>query len=714
MKSLLVFLALAAAILASAATPSDTDPGWPTEITHGGARIVIYQPQAESWKKNKLQARSAVTVTMSGASQPVYGIVSLIARTEVDKENRVVTLQDLKVTSASFPTAGAQQSNLERAVRESVEEWPATISLDRLMADLSITEAEMDNESVAVKNTPPRIIFSTTPSVLIQIDGQPFYRPVAGTPYTHVTNTPALLLFNPSARRFYLDGQNRWMTATSLNGPWTADPDPPADLNLVKEHLLKDEQKDPHDQSHDPAMPPGNSPPPAVYVTMTPAELLQTKGAPQFSPIPKTDLTYVTNTDNDLFMNVKTQDYYTLLAGRWFQAKSVNGPWSYVPPKQLPRDFAKIPDNSPKARVLASVPGTEAAKEAAVAAQIPQTATVKRKAAKLKVTYDGAPQFQPIEATGMEYATNTPDDVIMADGRYYAVHDAIWFVADSPYGPWAVADSVPPVIYTIPPSCPLYHDRYVYVYGSTPDYVYEGYTPGYEGAYYSDGVVVFGTGWDYPGWYGDQYYGWPWTWGFGWQYGYWGGGWFNRPVGNPWWYHNPGYMGRVYYNHYNSNWHPGDWGGFQNNVNVYHRWGPSTVLGRNAVQGIAARNALTRQAALSPRYNGDFARGAGAREDLYAGRDGRVYQYRQNNWLQRGTGGAWNRVDANRGLEMQRQARSFGAARFNEFRGYGGFGGMAQLPGGFGGLPRTSFGGFGGRPGGFAGRPGGFGGGFRR
>jgi hypothetical protein len=68
--------------------------------------------------------------------------------------------------------------------------------------------------------------------------------------------------------------------------------------------------------------------------------------------------------------------------------------------------------------------------------------------------------------------------------------------------------------------------------------VYYGYMPGYLGAYVSDDVVLFGTGWIYPPWIGDYWFGWPWTWGFGFGFGYWGGGWFSRPVGAYWWCHN--------------------------------------------------------------------------------------------------------------------------------------------------------------------------------
>ncbi len=679
-----------------AASSAEVDSGWPAEVTYNGNRIVIYPPQADRWKKDHLEARSAVTVTEGGTSKALYGVVWFVARTDVNKEDRAATLEDLKVTSVRFPSDPWKQSNLAKTIRASLPQWPVTLSLDRLLADLSITDAETDTEQVQLRNAPPKIIVSKVPAVLISIDGEPFYRSVSGTPYTQVTNTPALLLFDSSAGRFYLDGGNRWMTATDVNGPWGVASNPPADLDEAKAQLLHSEDKDPHDHSHDPGVPPSDGRPPQVYVSTTPAELLQTQGAPQFSPIPKTELVYATNTGNDLFMEAGTQDYYTLLSGRWYRARSLNGPWTHVPGKQLPNDFERIPPDSSKSRVLASVPGTLQAREAVVAGQIPQTAIVNRRAAKLNVTYDGAPQFEPIDGTGIEYAVNSADDVIHAEGRYYAVHDAVWFVADAADGPWAAADSVPPAIYSIPPSCPLFHDRYVYVYGATGDYVYEGYTPGYLGTYYDDGVVVFGTGWDYPPWNGDRYYGWPWTWGFGWQFGYWRGGWFDRPASYSWWYHNPRYMHRVYGEHWNPHWHPGDWQAFQNNLNVYHRWGGNAVLGRRAVQGVAKRHALKRQAVPAPP------------EDLYASSDGRVYQHRQNGWFERG--GAlenWRRVPANPGLEMERQSRALGESRWNEFRSHGGFPGMAARTGGFSEMPRTTMPNFAAQTSGTGGRGGG-------
>jgi len=112
----------------------------------------------------------------------------------------------------------------------------------------------------------------------------------------------------------------------------------------------------------------------------------------------------------------------------------------------------------------------------------------------------GAPNFDRIEGTSLRYATNTSVPVIQVDGgQYYALSRAVWFKADAPQGPWRVADSVPSSIYGIPPESPLHYVTYVQIYGSTPDSVVVGYTPGYMGLVESpDGTVVYGTGYVYP------------------------------------------------------------------------------------------------------------------------------------------------------------------------------------------------------------------------
>lgn len=215
-------------------------------------------------------------------------------------------------------------------------------------------------------------------------------------------------------------------------------------------------------------------------VSTQPAELLQTQGDPQVASIEGTELLYVINTENDIFVHTPSQDHFILLSGRWFKAQTMMGPWQYVSGENLPADFAKIPATHPRASVLVSVPGTPQAKEALIANAIPQTATITRSAATLTVNYDSSLQFKSIDNTSLRYAVNTSTPVIRVDASsYYAVQNGVWFVATSAIGPWAVATSVPVVIYTIPVSSPLHYVTYVKIYGSTPEVVYVGYTPGY-------------------------------------------------------------------------------------------------------------------------------------------------------------------------------------------------------------------------------------------
>jgi uncharacterized membrane protein YgcG len=153
------------------------------------------------------------------------------------------------------------------------------------------------------------------------------------------------------------------------------------------------------------------------------------------------------------------------------------------------------------------VPGTPQAKQAVVEATTPHTQTI-NKSTTGTVTYDGQPQFNPIEGTPLRYAVNASPPVIRVDEKtYYVVDKGVWFSGTSPNGPWAVATSVPQIIYTIPASSAVHYVTYVHVYGATPTAVYTGYTAGYNGAVVtSSNTVVYSTGYVYPGWAGAYWY----------------------------------------------------------------------------------------------------------------------------------------------------------------------------------------------------------------
>jgi hypothetical protein len=377
-----------------------------------------------------------------------------------------------------------------------------------------------------------------------------------------------------------------WLEASALEGPWTYLSKIPDDMKEITKGLQEREQAKAVEGSTPPSLKKAQKEGkiPTIYVTLVPTELLMTEGPPQYEKIAEATLEYVKNTTANIFRDPATSDYYILLAGRWFQSKSLEGgTWKFVNGKDLPAGFAKIPENSPKAGVLASVPGTVPAEEALIANSIPQTATITRSEAHCEVKYDGAPQFKEIEGTALQYAANTATPVIRVDDKnFYAVQNAVWFVGPSPTGPWAVATSVPDAIYTIPPSSPVHYITYVKVYRSTPEVVYVGYTPGYYGTVVSSTTttVVYGTGYYYPPYIGSYWYGAPYTYGVGvattWSSGT---GWsltigvgytygypyypYYYPWWGPWGYYGPCCWGPA--------WGYG-YGGYAA-TNVYGRWG---------------------------------------------------------------------------------------------------------------------------------------------
>jgi hypothetical protein len=312
------------------------------------------------------------------------------------------------------------------------------------------------------------------------------------------------------------------MTSPSLKGPWLVASEPPKGAaEAEKQALASPTPVDLLDgQTEVPTDRPSSlssATAPVIYIATSPTELILFDGQPNFLPIAGTHLLYVSNTTGNVFKLLIDQRTYVLIAGRWFCAPSLYGPWQFVPADHLAPDFANIPDTSPKENVKASVPGTEQATEARIANSIPNSTKVPRNTQMQDPQIDSPPRFQPIAGTPLYYVVNSGTPIIQVDDHsWYACQNGVWYAASSVNGPWTAATFVPAVIYSIPPDSPLHYLTYVQVYGATPEFVYEGYTSGYWGTEVENGVVVYGTGYDYPPWIGGVWYGWPCTWGFGW------------------------------------------------------------------------------------------------------------------------------------------------------------------------------------------------------
>jgi hypothetical protein len=142
-----------------AASDVDVDP-WPRQLASGDNTFSLFQPQYESWDQGWLSGRAAVAAEDRVSSQPKYGVIWFTARTEVDKEARMVTLEDVTVSKADFPTTADGGAAYLAALRQMLSGQPLTIALDRLQAELEMERAEDPGRIVQVKNDPPWIIVS--------------------------------------------------------------------------------------------------------------------------------------------------------------------------------------------------------------------------------------------------------------------------------------------------------------------------------------------------------------------------------------------------------------------------------------------------------------------------------------------------------------------------------------------------------------------------
>ena len=672
--------ALSAVLLVStsvlqSATKAPTD--WPRVFKGDGNELQIFQPQIDNWSDGVLiQARFAVLVTLKGSLKPAAGIISVDARTETNHETRTVVIKDFEVSALKFGIEDDHyREEVMLATKKLFPNKKVTTSLDRLLSMMHPEEAPP--QAVAVKNDPPIIHVRQTPARLLMFDGKPGFAPVQdATGFYYAVNTNWDLFRKGEASTYYLLNEGQWLTAPKMTGPWEAIHQLPPDFNNLP----------PNDNWNDvkAEIPPKSKGAitrvPEIIYSEGPSELILIDGEPQLKRISESQLSYVSNTQSDLFWHSESRQFYYLVAGRWFRAATLQGPWTFCT-NDLPGDFAQIPPNHTKGLVLASVPGTPEAKEAVLQAQIPTLATVTRKdVVPPQVKYIGEPDFKPIEGTSAWYGANTSSTVLQVGSAYYLCEKGVWFNSADPKGPWALAEKVPDEIYSIPPSSPAHNATYVKVYESSDSAVTYGYTSGYMGGFVVGTTVVWGTGYYYPSYYywGSMYpypvyWYYPYTYGCGAYYNpytgfYYQGAFGYGPYGG-WGYgaaYNPNtgtyarraaaygpYGAATGFQAYNPR--TGNYAAGYRAATPYQSWGQGVVTnGDDWVKGGyygdsrgAAAGYRTSQGGAGLGVVTDDGRagivktGSG---DVYAGKDGNVYRKQDGQW-QSYDNGSWSSVD---------------------------------------------------------------------
>jgi hypothetical protein len=655
------------------------DGGWPRAYaTPSGGRILVYQPQVAGWPDQRhMVAYAAVSYEAKGATKPALGSIKIEADTKVAVSERLVNFAHLRITEANFPTVKKDEvQDVVAEIDKAIPDNERVIGLDRVLAGVDRSQILPKNVE-GVKADPPKIFFSQTPAVLVNLDGEVIWSPIRENDLKFAVNTNWDLFQHGPTKTLYLRNEKTWLKAADLAGPWTPAGELPESFSKLP---ADDDWKDV--KAALPGQKLSADRTPRVFVSTTPAEMILLSGPPQYKPVTGTGLMWVSNAESDVFRMGQKGAVYYLVAGRWFTSPGFDGPWTFGTPG-LPADFQKIPLEHPRSRVLAAVPGTQQAAEAVLLAQVPQTARVNRKTLKApEVQYQGEPKFEPIEKTTVSHAVNTDKQIFKIGDLYYMCFQGVWFMSKSPTGPWEVTSSVPKQIYEIPASSPDHNVTYVTVVqeDSDDEWVTFAAVAAYTGVMIAWGCAVWGTGWYHPpywGWGGMYPYYYPRypTYGYGAWYNPWTGGYGRSAVAyGPYGgagvtsRYNPStgtysrgaaawgpYGARGYGEAYNPR--TGAYGQTRQGSNVYGSWGTTSVQRgdqwattsrvTNRATGNTTRVTRGSEGGAAATRRGPTGSGGVARTgsgDVYAGRDGNVYRNQGGSW-QKYDNGSWGNVD---------------------------------------------------------------------
>lgn len=485
--------------LAAAEAPPAAGPGsfeYPQERTFGPHRAILHAPQIHAWPEfGKVEGAMALEFFADGGDQRLLATMIFSGKTTVNLADRLVHFTDLAIENIQF--AAKDTGNYEKVLRDGARKGEFDVPLDIFL--LSLDDAILDRPPPAgFSKVPPDILVSTTPAIVLFINGSPVLADLPDTGLKKVVNANWPLVTDEKSSHYWLLDREVWLTSKKLDGPWKATHRLPSGLSK-----LPKQGDDVLIAAAVPA-PKTKQPASAVHYRERPTELVVIQGEPALAEIPDTGgLQYVSNTDSALLKQGET--WYYLAAGRWFStADPFKGPWTFV--EALPGGFAAIPADHALGYVRVSVRGTVEAKVAALESLLPKQKTVTMDAQPaIEVSYAGEPQFERVDPTFVSRAVNTGYDVLQFQGTYYLCYAGVWYQGVTPTGPWKVAASVPSEIYAIPPSSPSYHVTQVTVVETTTTEVVYEQTPAYSSSIY----VVYGVPW-----YGTGYYYYPYAWGY--------------------------------------------------------------------------------------------------------------------------------------------------------------------------------------------------------
>ena len=97
------------------------------EIRTSDGKVMVYQPQLESFKGDKVTGRAAISLQGKEDQAPVFGVVWLSARALTDRDTRMVEFVDVNVQRVKFPhSTQAQEKRWNALFEKETGHWERT------------------------------------------------------------------------------------------------------------------------------------------------------------------------------------------------------------------------------------------------------------------------------------------------------------------------------------------------------------------------------------------------------------------------------------------------------------------------------------------------------------------------------------------------------------------------------------------------------------
>ena len=235
-------------------------------------------------------------------------------------DERLVNFTDVKLTESHFADLPNDQlKEVVATINAEVPRGALVIALDRVLARLDKSQIIPKNVA-GVKADPPVIFSSTSPAVLVNLDGDPIWSPIKDNDLKFAVNTNWDLFEHVPTKTFYLRNEQSWLSATSVKGPWKAAGTLPGSFTSLP---ADDNWKEVR------AALPGRPAAalPKVFVSTTPAELILMNGAPNYLPVSGTQPAVgVQHRERRLPAGQDRRRSTSWCPGRWFTARRFRRP----------------------------------------------------------------------------------------------------------------------------------------------------------------------------------------------------------------------------------------------------------------------------------------------------------------------------------------------------------------------------------------------------